>query len=162
MRERDDKLSRFNYYELMNTVKDVCTQHPGVNQVSSNRYLANGAGDIHYPIICITPGEVVVEERQTTYNLNLLYADRLTEARDNLIQIHSVGITTLVEITNALKKYFASFDTERAIINVFNGQFADETAGVLANVTITTIADLGECEWFCPEPNTCKVNEKRE
>ncbi|MCD8167009.1 MAG: hypothetical protein LUE93_13390 [Bacteroides sp.] len=141
-------LSRHNYNELLNTLEAICTRHPGINSYLNNRYSANGAGDIHYPALCVTPGEIRLTENTNIYNFNLLYVDRLTESRDNLVTIHSIGITTLTELVNAFREHVNSFDTTGATLHVFQGQFADETVGVVANIELTTVADLGACEWF--------------
>lgn len=155
-RRHADNLSRFNYNELVDFIEKITSQHPYVKTVIKNRYTANGAGDILYPAIAITVGEIRIEERQISYAMNLLYVDRQTESRDNTTYIHSVGITTLTEIINAIKKYGDSIDSTQAVLNVFTGQFADGTAGVVANTTLTTIAEIGECEWFCPQVSPCK------
>lgn len=148
-------VEKFNYYEFIKVVEKTCLSHPFVSNFYTGRYRLNSTDDIEYPAIVMTTNNIAVGENITTVNFNLMYVDRLTEKRDNILLIQSVGIDTISEINNALKQCFDMDSTDNLTFNVFEEQFADNVAGVVTPVSFYMPSNIGSCFWFNPK-NICE------
>lgn len=71
-----------------------------------------------------------------TYAFTLFYVDRLTTDRANELEIQSVGVDTLADILRAVEGDGRLFIANSVTYQTFNQRFADECAGVFANVYI--------------------------
>lgn len=148
----------YNYSELVREIDSVCNQHPEVGQVLYNEYSLDSTGDVCYPVIAITPNPVTVGLNITVYSFNLLYADRLTDERDNVVQAQSAGMDVITEIVNAMRTVLNMDVQDDLLISVYTGQFADQVAGCVATVNFVLPSSVGLCEWFKFEP-LCNTND---
>lgn len=145
------------YYDLVAIIKHVCLKHPAVNNFYTNRYKLNSVSDIEYAAVIFTNNSIQVGDSETTLSFNLLYADRLTRDRDNTLQIQSEGISVLTEIINAIRNidFLSASTTNDITINVFYEQFADSTAGAIAQVSLVYPSNLDSCDWLGEIDYTC-------
>lgn len=148
---------RYNYRDIAEEIKGVCSQHPEVGQVVFNEYSIDTTGDICYPVIAITPNPHTIGPDITIYSFNLLFADRLTEARDNTLIAQSKGIDILAEIVNVMRNELDMDIQDDLSISVYSGQFADQVAGSVATVNFIVPSNIGMCDWFNIEP-LCNKN----
>ncbi len=141
-------LDRFNYTEFVDIVRTTVGCHPLVSNFYTERYRLNTTDDIEYPAIVMTTTNIKVGEAVTDINFNLMYVDRLTEARDNTMEIYTVGIDAVTEIYNALRNRFDVDSKTELDFNLFYEQFADNVAGTFTAVSITMPSNIGTCDWL--------------
>lgn len=147
-----------NYIEFIELLEQISLQHPLINNFYTGTYRLNSTDDITYPALVLTFNSInvsVTDPTFTTFNINLLYADRLTDDRSNLHEIQSLGITVISEIIQALILYYNIQVTTNILFNPFKEQFADNTAGVVATINISIPSATGNCYWFDPSTK-CK------
>lgn len=70
------------------------------------------------------------------YSFTLFYVDRLTADKSNEVEIQSVGVDTLADILRAVDGDGRLYLDGSVTYQTFNQRFADECAGVFANVYI--------------------------
>lgn len=85
----------------------------------------------------------------TTADLILYYGDRLTPARDNVVDLYEDGLNVLQSVINTIQQQaeedgiylvFAEYTA-----TPFTQKFADELAGVWARVSVTYQNEIGQC-----------------
>lgn len=140
-------MKNYNLFELNNLIKSICDAHPLINDYFINKYRATESDNINYPLLACTVNSVISNENTLTFNVNMLYADRLTDRRDNEISVQSTGVSSLMEVVNAMKE-LAPLEIDNGYsITPFTEQFADNCAGVFATLSIQVPHYLGECHW---------------
>lgn len=144
----------YNLNELSNLFQSVCDHHSMIGTYFYGKYKIDSVNDIKFPVLALTVNDIYVGETMTTYNINLLFADRLTHDRQNYIELQTIGSDVIVEILNVLKNRGSMIDnTNRNFqyrITPYTEQFADLCAGVVANnVELITPNRLGNCEYLC-------------
>lgn len=146
---------KFNLYTLIEYIKKISLKHPIVNTFFIDRYAIIGnASDIKFPCVTLLQRQHTISSTFNTFNFTLLYADRLTEDRDNSIEIQSTGIDVLNEILNYLS--YELNISQPFIVNTFNNQYADLCSGAVVDVSIAVPNVIGECEWFDkPDCSNC-------
>lgn len=143
-----------NLYELHDVFRKVFQAHPLVNDFHVNKYRLNDTDDIGYPAVVFTVNGMTKNGTLLTYNINLLYADRLTDSRDNETNIQSIGTTVLIEGINAVSDVL-EISVDNYTLNPFTEQFADNTAGVVATISVEAPVNIGECYWMDIECLEC-------
>lgn len=123
--------------QFIRLLEGVAAKQPAVNTIVRNDvFRLNAAPDARYGVFAWLQGEHVTDAASgfVTYNFTLFYVDRLTADKGNEIEVQSVGLETLENIIKTLQEagVFPSTYTFRT----FNQRFADECAGVFANVAI--------------------------
>jgi hypothetical protein len=142
-------MDQYNLFEFKKLLENVSLKHPFVNTVLFNRYKINTSDCVKYPVVTYLFNSVQVGEDITTYNLSIIYADRLTSCRDNSTEIQSLGITVISELVNFLYNKLLG-TTNTMTFNLFKDQYADECAGVIANnVQFALPSEIGSCEYLC-------------
>ena len=136
-------------------VERTCLSHPLVGNFYSGRYRLNSTDDIDYSAVVYTHNSTTVGENTTIVAFNLLYVDRLTETRENMLEIHSAGFDAIAEIYNALRQNFDVDGKERIQINLFEEQFADNVAGAVASLTLEMPSNIGACDWLEIDEDEC-------
>lgn len=148
------KQKSYNFFEVTKVLEATSLSHPFVNNVYFNRYRLNDTNDIMYPAVVFLHQSTDVSDSSTLITWNIIYVDRLTKDRSNLIEIQSVGKQVITEILNTLVKsgnFYLEEDSNghfHITFNIFDEQYADHTAGVIANVNISHNSDLGYCTFI--------------
>lgn len=138
-----------NMYEFVKMVGRVFESHPFVNSFFEGVYKISDSDNVDYPLVALTINNISRNERTINYNINLLYADRLTDNRDNKLAVQSTGTNVLLEGLNAIDWRIDSLSvTEGYSITPFTEQFADNCAGVFTTVSIESVNPIGDCEWL--------------
>lgn len=145
----------YNLLELTNLIRKLCKAHPVVNDFMTSVYRLNDTKDINYPAVALTINNAIPQENTINFNINLLYADRLTDNRDNAINIQSTGIGVLIEMMNAINENTNVIIPVGNQITPFMEQFADNTAGVFTSITLTVPSYIGNCYWIDPTSLEC-------
>lgn len=145
----------YNLYELTELIKRLCNAHPLVNDFMTSVYRLNDTDDVNYPAIALTINSATPQQNTIDFNINLLYADRLTDNRDNDISIQSTGIGILLEMLNVIEENANVVIPTGNQILPFMEQFADNTAGVFTSVTLTVPNYIGDCYWLDPDCLDC-------
>lgn len=138
----------YNLFELTKLISQICDAHPHVNDFFTSVYRLNDTDNIVYPVVSLTINNITANENTIDYNINLLYADRLTENRDNNISIQSIGTTTLIEIINFLGEKTTLLKPLGYQITPFMEQFADNCSGVFSQLTLKAPNYIGSCHWI--------------
>ncbi|MCD8030486.1 MAG: hypothetical protein LUF85_06615 [Bacteroides sp.] len=147
----------YNLYELTKMLERICQAHPIVGNFLTNVYQLGETDDITYPVVALTLNNVTRRENTLDFSLNILYADRLTDNRDNTITAQSVGITVLLEMLNLLHNHTNVIVPGDYQIIPFQEQFADNTAGVYVPVILKVPNYVGDCTWIDPDCIECQA-----
>lgn len=136
--------------ETIRTMETVALQQASVETVVENDvFRLNAMPNVKYGVFAFTQGQHTssTENGFTTYGFSIFYIDRLNEDRSNQIQIQSTGERTLRNILLILAD--AGIEASQYTIQPFNQRFADECAGVYADVRLTVPND-GLCPDWVP------------
>lgn len=138
-----------NYYELIQYIESVCTQHPMVNSFFYGVYLANETPDICYGAIILTSDNINTTATLSQYSFNLMYVDKLMADRSNVVNIQSEALDTIKSILGVVASDFDVIDYEQLInLRLFTDQFADGVAGAVGQIEISLPSNIGECTWY--------------
>lgn len=138
----------YNLFEIINLINKICDAHPKINTFFTNVYRLNDSNDIIYPVISLTVNNITRQENTIDYNINILYSDRLTENRDNQIVVQSSGTSAIIEIFNLIENHTNISPSIGYQLTPFTEQFADNTAGIFATLTLKVPNYIGECHWI--------------
>ena len=123
--------------EITKAIEIVALNQPSVQMVVRNDiFRLNTTQNAKYGVFGWTQQQHT-EEMDTdiiTYNFNFFYVDRLTEKKDNEIEVQSVGMTTLSNIIRGLEKMGIYADMWQ--YQTFNQRFHDECEGVYNTVSL--------------------------
>lgn len=112
-----------------------------LSTASSN--VINSLDVTNYPVLAIIPsGQHVWRSETTTFSLDLLYIDRLTDASDNELNIHSTGIEELKHYINRMREleWVIGTDSEVYIEGFTETESkSDRCAGAIARIRITVL-----------------------
>ena len=132
---------------IIERLKESALATPNVGGVITNdEFRTNFWEDAHYGIVAIIQREHTITENNAIYRFQLAYIDRLTESKDNEVDVQSEGIMTISNMVNAL--VYNGDDVEMEVdmtFSVFNERFKDECGGVLADVAFVTSSPMGVC-----------------
>lgn len=122
--------------QLINVIERVALQQPSVNMIVQNDvFRINSAPSLQYGVFAWTQGQHsgTIQGMQS-FSFSLFYVDRLKEDKSNLVEIHSVGCSTLGNILRMLDIY--DIEVGSYTMQTFSQRFTDECAGVFCNVTL--------------------------
>lgn len=129
---------------LLNTIENLVQEQPNINQIIQfNPYDLNGLREAKYTAIGYTLNGAT-ENKMTgfiTYNLSLIYIDRLTTNKSNQKEIYSTGQKTLKRIIDTLS--ISQYDITNVEYQFFADEYADKCAGVFA--TFQVMIHTGDC-----------------
>lgn len=132
---------------IIEKLKEYALATPNVGGVIVNDVFRNNFWeDAHYGVVAIIQREHSVGESLATYRFQLAYIDRLTDDKDNEVDVQSEGVMALSNMVNALlaEAHDVELSGEMSF-SVFNERFKDECGGVLANVELVTTSPMGRC-----------------
>ena len=132
---------------IIEGLQEYALATPNVGGVIVNDvFRENFWDDAHYGVVAIIQREHTISDNLATYRFQLGYIDRLTESKDNEVDIQSEGVMTISNIVNALVEDNPDIEKDGDMsFSVFNERFKDECGGVLADVAFTTSSPLGIC-----------------
>lgn len=133
-----------NLYNLIKHIEEVAKAQPGMGSCfTGDIYNLNHYQDLSYPAFVSTQRQHRVETNSefNTWNLVLFVVDRLTESKDNRLQVQSYAIQCLQDILKTLEQLPISLGSYT--INTFEERFNDVCAGAFLEVSIST--PLSEC-----------------
>ena len=125
--------------QVIKTFEIIASHQPSVNMIVQNDiFRLNSKSDARYGVFGWTQGihSSGVESDMFSYQFTFFYVDRLTENKDNQIEVQSVGIETLDNIIREMDAR-GLFVNNDYTMQTFNQRFLDECAGVFCNVTIS-------------------------
>lgn len=103
----------------------------------------NGEPDIKYASVNIDINQSVRNGNLISYSVYLYYVDRLTEDKSNWMEIK----TTAEQVLNSIINYASTFGDidDGWVINYFEQQFADNTAGGWVQFNLEVPNVMGDC-----------------
>lgn len=128
--------------QVIAAVERASAQVPTIQMiVRGDAFKLNACASAKYPAFAWVQGVHTLTEdwRMLRVSLTLFYIDRLNEQQDNTLQIQSAGVEALADILQRCEG--AGVYTDGQITyQPFTQRFADECAGVFANVVLTAPA----------------------
>lgn len=137
MREVNGRLAA-----VIAAVESAARQCPAVQMlVRGDAFKLNACPEAKYPAIAWVQGVHTLTEdwRMLRVSLTLFYIDRLNEQQDNTLQIQSAGVEVLADILQRCEDA-GVYNEGQVTYQPFTQRFADECAGVFANVILTCAA----------------------
>lgn len=131
--------------EIKETLEHYATQQPNVNSIvkSGNIYdISKDNYERKFSAFCVSeepPHEL--DGDFITYNLVLVYTDRLTQDRSNTTEVKSVAIETITKVINKMKQLSMVDVTQATDITTFTERFSEECAGAYIGVRIQTTTE---------------------
>lgn len=144
-----------NLLQVIRAIERVAAQQPAIGTIVRNdMFRLNAAPSVRYGAFAWLQGDhrTNAESGLMQFNFTFFYADRLTESKDNEIEVQSVGIETLENILRTLDD--AQIWPGEITFTTFNQRFSDECAGVFCNVTLEVRKD-----GICPAEYEFLVND---
>ena len=132
---------------IIEKLKEYALATPNVGGVIVNDvFRENFWEDARYGVVAIVQREHSISDNLAIYRFQLGYIDRLTESKDNEVDIQSEGVMTISNIVNALVEDNPDIEMNGEMsFSVFNERFKDECGGVLADVAFITTSPMGIC-----------------
>lgn len=134
---------------IIGKLTDIAMRTPNVRSVIINDvYRENAFSGINYGVVAILQDEHSVGKDIVTYNFTLVYVDRLTADKSNEVDVQSEGMLTLTNIINTLTAELDEVSIDDDVtFTAYNQRFADDCAGVYANVAISVESSMGLCSY---------------
>lgn len=128
-------------------LRDIALKTHNVRSVIINDiYRENAFANADYGVVAIIQNEHSVGDNIVTYNLTLVYVDRLAKDGSNELDIQSDGMLTLTNIINAFVGEVDDASIEGDVtFTAYNQRFVDDCAGVYADVAISVTSNMGIC-----------------
>ena len=118
-------------------------------------YELNHIQNVTYPAVVVTVGQHTsnLDNYNFNYRLNIFYVDRLTDDKENKIDVHAAAIIFINSLLKALDDEYIISDYE--IFN-FNERFNDVCAGAYVSCKIQM--PISECYDFPGGETDIKIN----
>ena len=134
-----------NFIQILNRLEAYSLSLPYVNDANLGdiyEYL-NGKPNVKYASVNIDINQSTRNDNLTGYSVFVYYVDRLTEDKSNWKEIK----TTADQVLNSIVNYAAQIgDVDDGwVVNYFEQQFADNTAGGWVNFTLEVPNIIGDC-----------------
>lgn len=136
-----------NLYQVITAIEQTAAMQPPIGTIVRNDiFRLNASPIVRYSTFAWLQGEHRDADDMMEWNFTLFYVDRLTERRDNEVQIQSTGIECLQNVLLGLEAL--GIFAEEHSFQTFNQRFADECAGVFCRVVLRAAKnDLCEVTW---------------
>lgn len=136
-------------YQLIRLVEGIASSQPAVRSIVENDWAKiNSIPDLEYGVFSFVQGvhSTRVEEDMITYQLTLIYIDRLISGsgKSNQIQVQSTAVQVLTNILSSLNDEGVTVGD--ISIQPFNQRFADECSGAFTTVSLGVLKGN-----ICPE-----------
>lgn len=126
-------MGELTLYEVYKQIEQIMLRQPNIRLVVPE-FTDLNREDTLYTAAVIQQREHSVGDGYVTYRFYLGYVDRLTETKDNSLQIQSEGIQCLQNVINSLNSN--GIDVSNGMYIVFNQRFTAECSGVYTDVSI--------------------------
>ena len=135
-----------NFLQILNKLEAYSMSIPYVKAVNLGdiyEYL-NGKPNVKYASVNIDINQSTRNDNLTGYSIYIYYVDRLTEDKSNWKEIKTTADQVLNSIINYAAQYLGDVD-DGWVVNYFEQQFADNTAGGWVNFTLEVPNIIGDC-----------------
>ena len=135
-----------NFLQILNKLEAYSMSIPYVKAVNLGdiyEYL-NGEPNVKYASVNIDINQSTRNDNLTGYSIYIYYVDRLTEDKSNWKEIKTTADQVLNSIINYAAQYLGDVD-DGWVVNYFEQQFADNTAGGWVNFTLEVPNIIGDC-----------------
>lgn len=140
--EGGDNMTLLETIELIN---NIAKEQPNINTIVETGNVFDLNADNYtakYSAFCCEQREHVQNGDFITYNFRLYVVDRLTDDKNNKIEVQSTAINILSNIVRGLYD-MELIDTEQNIsYSVFTERFEAECAGAYCNVSVISAIDV--------------------
>lgn len=139
-------MKSFNFLQILNKLEAYSLSLPYVKETNLGdiyEYL-NGNPNVKYATVNIDINQSTRNDNLTSYSVYLYYVDRLTQDKKNWKEIKSTAEQVLNSIINYAAKDLGDVD-DGWVINYFEQQFADYTAGAWVQFSLEVPNLIGEC-----------------
>ena len=134
-------------FNLVNTITDIAKAQPNMGSVFvGDVYELNHRQDVQYPAFVLTQQQHRKNPNTeiTTYNLNLFVVDRLTDDKENRLDVQSHSIKNLENIVGGLYDLPVTIINDFTI-NTFEERFNDVCAG--AYISLNCQIQESDCDF---------------
>ena len=136
--------------EIVQALETIASRQPNIHHIvkSGDIYDLNDT-DVDYAAFCVTQQQHSANSESITFNLTLFYVDRLTDSKDNKLDIQSHAIETLrnILLTFEEENYYGVEYTS-TMYTTFTQRFLSECAGAYATITVSVPNEGGCAEKF--------------
>lgn len=127
-----------NLIEIYNLINGLSALKVGVESVyTTDPYNAWNSQEVKYSSVCIYIETADITETMLTYNVNIYYADRLTETADNKFMVETQAVNFLSSLIEDLEHSAELYGITYNSINLFSQKFADYVAGAYTTIQIS-------------------------
>ncbi len=135
-----------NFIQIINKIDAYSKSLPYVKSTNCGDIyeFLNGNPDIEYATVNIDINQSTRNGNLTSYNVYLYYVDRLAQDKNNWMEIKTTAEYVLNSIINYAAERLGDVN-DGWIINYFEQQFADYTAGGWVNFQLEVPNIIGEC-----------------
>lgn len=140
-----------NLKSVIEKIKEKASNIPNIGFISTSDIYDLNNSDINYPAFVLTQNthNLNLIEGFMTYSFNLFYVDRLTESKDNEIDLNSIAMSNLGGII--LQLYDEGIMTNEATFVSFTERFQSLCSGAYASINFNV--PISECEFDNIEPH---------
>lgn len=138
----------YTLIEVVDLLRQISCAHPTLNTFLYGVYNIESKDNIDYPVLAITVNSATRTGNTLNYNLNLLYADRLTDDRDNELYVQTTGLQVLSEVLNVMGWVDDISLSESQDMYTFTEQFSNNTAGTYTTIQLQAANPIGDCAWI--------------
>lgn len=134
-------MNSLTLYEVYKKIEETLLSQPNIRLVVPEFTDLNREAT-EYTAAVIQQREHSMGDGYVTYRFYLGYVDRLTESKDNTLQIQSEGVRCLLNVVNSLNSN--EIDTSCGAFIVFSQRFTAECAGVYTDISVNI--PISDCE----------------
>lgn len=129
--------------EVTNALKAIALAQPAIRSVIPNDvYRLNSVPNVSYGVFSFVQGTHRNDDADLIrFAFTLFYVDRLTEAKDNEIEVQSTGIEVLRNIIKGFENTYCDGEHQMVSFVTFTERFSDECAGAFASVEFNVPVD---------------------
>ena len=130
--------------EIIEALKAAALSQPAVRSIVPNDvYRLNATPNANYGVFSFVQGTHSRDENENfiRYAFTLFYVDRLTEDKQNEIEIQSTALDVLGNIIRSIEAAYCKGETQPINYTTFTESFSDECAGAFATVEFPVPVD---------------------
>lgn len=127
--------------DIYGIITELANNKVGVNSVyQTEPYSIWNTTEIKYGSVCIFIDTLTATTNNRQYNINLYYADRLTETDDNLFQVQNTAVDVITDIIKDLGALEGIQITPNSI-TLFKQKFTDRVGGAYTTISLWCVYD---------------------
>ena len=135
-----------NFLQILNKLEAYSLSLPYVKETKTGDIYENlnGAPDVKYSVVNIDINQATRNDNLLSYSVYLYYIDRLTEDKSNWKEIKTTAEQALNSIVNYASRDLGDV-VDGWVINYFEQQFSDYTAGAWVQFSLEVPNLMGDC-----------------